>query len=743
MHKKTQWLLIFTIILLTITQDLDGLFASSVDKSLSVERLHASPSLSGSTIAAPSISPDGRWVTLLEGRSDDLRQQDLWAYDLSNGEKTLLVSSTELVGEVELSEEEKNRRERQRIYANGIVSYMWDSQGESILFPLGGDIFTYELKKKKATQVTQTEAFETDPKVSPKGAYVSFIRNNELYVFDRKKNKERQVTHGASDVIRNGISEFVAQEELNRDTGYWWSPNDTKIAFLQIDESPVKIAERINISKDSATIIKQRYPFAGTDNVLVKVGITTPKGNKSKWVNLGDDKDIYVADVNWSKDSKTLYITRLHRDQKQLDLLKVDATSGSTKVILKEKSDTWINLNKDFRSLDDGSFIWGSERNGFHHLYYYNADGELIKPLTKGKGLVNQLSCFNSKSKNLYYSGWTQSALERHIYKLNIESNKLNVLTQAEGRHSARFSNDCKNYIGSFSHTSQPLQMGVYNNTGERLQWLNENVIDKDHPYYEFINSHEKSEFGQLKSKDGKILDYRLLKPNDLKPGEKRPAIIYVYGGPHAQTVHKGWNRHFLQLLVDQGYVVFQLDNRGAANRGHEFEAPLYRKMGQPEVEDQAIGARWLANLDFVDSNKIGVYGWSYGGYMTLMMLGQNPELYAAGVSGAPVTDWSLYDTAYTERYMGHPLKDKEAYAASSVFPYLDNIKDNKLLLIHGMADDNVIFLNTVKAMDELQNSGKHFELMTYPGEKHGFRKKENRIHRDKLIIDFFARKLK
>ncbi len=714
---------------------------------LTVERIHGDPALAGPRLRTPEISPDGSRVTILRGREDDARQLDLWAYDLATGKSAVLVSSTDLLGQpVELSEEEKNRRERQRIYERGIVTYAWDKAGEALLFPLGGDVFLYDLAKAESRRLTNTDGFETDPKVSPKGGYVSYVRDDELFVYDLKTGWETQLTTGADGTVRNAVAEFVAQEELDRDTGYWWSPDDRLVAFTQIDESPVAIAERLDFGAQGAKTIRQRYPFAGTDNVKIRLGVVAATGGEPQWIDLGENGDIYVANVYWAADGKSLYIVRLSRDQKRLDLLKADPATGKSTVILTETSETWINLYDSFHALKDGSFLWGSERTGYHHLYRYGASGTLMGTITKGDWPVLDVDCVDEKAGAVYFTGWQGSALENHVYKVSLSGGELQQVTTAPGQHSAIFAEDCSAYIGYYTTPNQPRQAAAYAASGERLIWLNENRLGEDHPYGPYLASHVAPSFGTLEAADGTPLDYRLLKPADLQPGEQRPAIVLVYGGPHAQRVSRSWGGAFEQLLVDEGYVVFRLDNRGAGNRGKAFEDPLYRNMGHPEVEDQAIGTRWLVDQPYVDPERIGVFGWSYGGYMTLMMLSQTPELYAAGVSGAPVTDWRLYDTAYTERYMGHPALDRDgpAYDESSVFAHLDGLPGKgELLLIHGMADDNVVFLNSIRLMDALQKSGKDFELMTYPGEKHGFRAKENRLHRDREILDFFARKLK
>ncbi|MGF1457371.1 MAG: S9 family peptidase [Alphaproteobacteria bacterium] len=714
---------------------------------LTVERIHADPALTGPRLRAPKISPDGSRVTILRGREDDARQLDLWSYDLATGKSAVLVSSTDLLGEpVDLSEEEKNRRERQRIYESGIVAYNWDKAGKALLFPLGGDVFLYDLKAKTARRLTTSDGFETDPKVSPQGGFVSYVRDNELFVYELASGWETQLTTDANGTVRNAVAEFVAQEELDRDTGYWWSPDDRLVAFTQIDESPVAIAERLDFGAAGAKTIRQRYPFAGTDNVTIRLGVVPSAGGEPRWIDLGEDADIYLANVHWAADGKSLYIARLSRDQKRLDLLKADPETGESRIILTQTSKTWINLNDSFRALKDGTFLVGSERNGFQHLYRYGPDGAPLGALTQGKWPILEVDCVDEANGLVYFTGWQTSALDTHLFKVPLAGGPVEQITTRPGRHGATFAEDCSAYIGTYTNPNQPLQAAAYTPAGERVIWLNENRLGKDHPYGPYLKSHVTPRFGTLPAADGTPLDYRLLTPADLKPGERRPAIVLVYGGPHAQRVSRSWGGAFEQLLVDEGYVVFKLDNRGAGNRGKAFEDPLYRAMGQPEVEDQAIGARWLAGQPFVDPDRIGVYGWSYGGYMTLMMLSQTPDLFAAGISGAPVTEWRLYDTAYTERYMGDPdpERDGSAYDASSVFAYLDGLKgEGELLLIHGMADDNVVFLNSIRLMDALQKAGKRFELMTYPGEKHGFRARENRLHRDRLILDFFARKLK
>ncbi|GAB4517089.1 MAG: S9 family peptidase [Parvularculaceae bacterium] len=716
---------------------------AAIADDLTPERIHQSPSLSGPGLRAPAISPDGARATFLRGREDDAQQLDLWEFNIASGETRRLVSSTELLAGPEiLSEEEKNRRERQRLYGRGIVTYQWDAHGRQILFPIGGDVYLYELDGARVTRVTETDAFETDARISPTGRYVSYVRDDEIVVYDASSGTERQVTSGADGVIRNGVASFVVQEELDRDTGYWWSPDERYIVFTQIDESPVEIVARLDLNAEGGTIVRQRYPFAGADNVTIRLAVTTPQGGEPVWIDLGDDPDIYIARVYWSADSKTIYIERLDREQKQVDFLAADPDTGASRVLFTERYDTWINIHDNFHALADGGFIRGSERSGFMHLYRHNADGSIAGAITQGDWPVDGLECVDEAAGVVYFSGWTDTPLERHLYRASFSGGAPARITTGSGWHSSAMSGNCAAFLDTFSNQTTPPQVSLRDSGGEFITWLNENRLDENHPYAPYLDSHVDWEFGTLAAEDGQTLYYQMMTPPGLRRRDRAPAVVLVYGGPHAQRVRNQWGNAFAQVLVDNGFIVFRVDNRGAGNRGTAFENVLYRTMGAVEVADQARATREvLLRHPNVDPDRIGVYGWSYGGFMTLMMMAREPELYPAGVVGAPVTDWRLYDTAYTERYLGDPNRVPEVYEQSSPLSFVDAL-NGEMLVIHGMADDNVLFENSIRLMAALQARGKAFELMTFPGEKHGFRQEHNRIYRDRLILDFFNRKL-
>lgn len=713
-------------------------------KDLTIERIYESPSLEGSAPRSLKVSPDGQRVTFLRGKETDYDQLDLWEYHIASGETRMLFDSTSLAqGESELSDEEKARRERMRLSGSGIVSYQWSADGKALLFPMGGDVFYHKLGTEGAKQLLDTDAFETDITLSPKGNFIAYIRDQNLYVKHIVTGKETAITQGGGDNIKYGMAEFVAQEEMSRMTGYWWSPDESYIAFTRVDESPVEVITRSEIYADSIKTIEQKYPSAGTPNVEITLAVQNIESGERQWIDLGNNKDIYLARGNWMPDSNVFTYQWQSRDQQQLELRAYDLTTKKQKVVLEESSDTWVNLHDDLRFLSDSDqFIWASERDGFKHLYLYNNDGSLVRQLTKGDWVVDDLVAVDKKAGDIYFTGRKDTPLERHLYRVPLAGGDITRISQEDGFHNITFSLDASIYVDSMSTINHPAQVSLHKADGEQLTWLEENAIDENHPLAPYMDSWTKPEFGSFKADDGAELYYRLYKPANLE--KKHPVIVYLYGGPHAQVVTNSWagNRGLLmQYWVDQGYVVFSIDNRGSNYRGKAFEDPIFKKMGSIEVQDQVAGVKFLRTLPYVDADRIGVHGHSYGGYMTLMTMFQAGDYFAAGVSGAPVTDWRLYDTHYTERYMGNPKTDDDAYTASSVFPYAKDLKGD-LLIYHGMADDNVLFTHSTKLYKHLQDMAIPFETMDYPGKKHSIRGKQTGIHLYKTITNFFNRNL-
>ncbi|WP_419147359.1 S9 family peptidase [Pseudoalteromonas 'SMAR'] len=711
---------------------------------LTLERLFDDPALSGKAPTNLKFSPDGSRVTYLQGKKEDYNRYDLWEYNLKDNSNRLLVDSAELFsGPENLSDEEKARRERQRIFGRGILEYKWSKDGKALLFPLNGDLYYYQVASGNSKKLTDTEAFETDARFSPKGNFVSFIREQNLYAIELSSGKEVQLTKDGGGTIKNGMAEFVAQEEMSRMTGYWWSGDEQQIAFTRIDESPVEEAIRNEIYAEEVKLFNQRYPYTGTDNVEIELGVVKLNNQQVDWIDLGADKDIYIARANWLKDNKTLSYQWQNRSQQKLELRFYNTVDKSQQVALTETSDTWINLHFDLKFLKDKKhFVWASERDGFKHLYLYRTNGQLVRQITQGDWIVESLEGVDEKKGLVYFSGRKDTPLESHLYSAPLfKAGKIERITAKGSYHKVVMAEDNRTFIDKSSSVNRPPSVALRKVNGEFVTWLEQNQLDSNHPLTPYLPDLVTPEYGTLKAEDGQTMYYRLFKPANLEQDKKYPVIVNVYGGPHAQRVTNSWRSKnlYFQYLAQQGYVIFQLDNRGSYNRGKKFEDPIYKHLGEVEVADQIKGVEFLRTLDYVDPERIGIYGHSYGGYMALMTMFKAGDYFSAGVSGAPVTDWALYDTHYTERYLGHPNTNAKGYEQSAVFPYADGLK-GPLLIYHGMADDNVLFTHATKLFKQLQDQVKPFEMMTYPGSKHSLRGKKVQMHLHQTITDFFNR---
>jgi len=721
---------------------------ASAPLKLTLEALAGDAPLSGPSLMKAKISPDGKRVTFLRGKDSNKNRLDLWAYDIASGKTAKLVDADAILpGDEVLSDEEKARRERQRIAAlSGIVDYQWAPDSGSLLFPLGGELYLYDLSKTGKSAVrklTQGEGFATDPKLSPRGGFVSFVRNRNLWAIDLATGKSIQLTRDGSEVIGNGVAEFVADEEMNRHTGYWWAPDDSAIAFARIDETPVPVQKRYEVYPDRTEVVEQRYPAAGDRNVLVKLGVVAPKANAApRWVDLGKEQDIYLARVDW-RDPQRLTFQRQSRDQHLLELIEADLASGRQRVLQKETSTTWVPLHDDLRFLKDGRILWNSERSGFEHLYVLSEDGSKATALTSGDWPVDGVLAVDEAAGFVYFAAGKDSPLDAQVYRVPLAGGAIERLSKDDGTHAASFAANASVYVDNWSNPATPPQLELFRNDGTRIAALLKNdVADAQHPYAKYAAAHRPIEFGTIQAADGATtLHYSLIKPSDFDANKRYPVVVMVYGGPASQTVKRTWAPDFNQYLAQHGFVVFSLDNRGTPRRGAAFGGALYGKQGTVEVADQLKGVEWLKSQPWIDPARIGVYGWSNGGYMTLMLLAKASDQYACGAAGAPVTDWALYDTHYTERYMGLPKANVAGYQEARVLEHIDGLK-SKLLLIHGMADDNVLFTNSTALMSALQKRGQPFELMTYPGAKHGLKGADN-LHRLRLTENFFDRCLK
>ena len=708
---------------------------------LPLERVFESPSLNGPAPREAKLSPDGRFVTLLKNRPDDKDRYDLWAIDTATGAQRMLVDSQKIGTGGPISEEEKMRRERLRIAGTkGITDYEWAPDSKSILVPIDGDVYLAALDGS-VRRLTNTATTEIDAKVSEAGKYLSFLRDQNLFVIDRSTGREQALTSDGSGTLSWGAAEFIAQEELGRHTGYWWSPDDRYIAVARVDESPVAVVKRGAIGASGTSLIEQRYPAAGTKNAIVDLYVMTPDGKSRVKADLGSNPDYYLARVDWAMDGRSLYVQRLSRDQKRLDMLRFDPATGRSSLLFSETSPTWVNLTDNFKPLKDGSLIWSSERSGYSHLYRWN-DGKWTQ-LTRGDWAVEDVAGVDEAAKRVYFTGTEETPIEQQLYWVSYARPATPVrVTERGWYNNAVMDKGATHALVSRSNPSQPPQTYLADANGKRLAWVEQNALDAAHPYAPYLGSHRVPTFGSLTGPDGSKLFYRMLTPK-LEPGKRYPVFFYVYGGPHGQQVTDEWYKSLPlhEALVDRGWIVFTIDNRGTNRRGTKFENAIYRDMGDAEVKDQLAGIEWLKGQPFVDPSKIAVMGWSYGGYMTLKLLEKAPGVFAAGAAVAPVTRWELYDTAYTERYLGNPSVDSKPYQTSNALDDAVKIRD-PLLLVHGMSDDNVVFQNSTELYARLQQAKRPFEMMVYPGATHAVAGEGPQTHVWTTIMRFFGQKV-
>jgi dipeptidyl-peptidase-4 len=713
---------------------------------LTLDRIHADPALAGPGVRNLRVSPDGERVTFLRGRADNQFQLDLWEFNMKDKTTHRLVDSRQLVPIESLSAEEKARRERSRTASlSGILNYSWSPDGKQLLVPIAGDLFLVDVAKPDAARKVAS-GNAGDPKISPKGRYVSFVRNQNLFVIDLATGVERQLTSDGKGTVHNAEPEFVAQEEMGQTTGYYWAPDDSAIAYKRYDEAPVPVVRRFEIFADRTDVVEQRYPAAGDPNVLVDLMIVSPATGAQRKLDLGAEKDIYLVRADWSADSKHLVYQRQTRDQKRLDLVSVDAATLAQHTLLTETSTTWVAIHDDLHFLkNQNAFIWASERSGRNHLYLYNLSGKLLHSISSGNWGIDNVLAVDEKAGKVFVASNRDAVIDKQAYVLALDgstADKPTRITRGDGWHEDSFARNGEVFVDTYSDPQTPPQVSIRRADGSMVEWLEHNELNASHPYAKFLPNHLPTEYGTMKANDGQTLYYSIVKPAHFDPAKRYPVFLFTYGGPHSQRVTRAWGNYFDQYMAQQGYVVFRLDNRGSGRREREFTDVIYRNLGKKEVADQLTGIDWLGKQSFVDPKRIGVFGWSYGGFMTLRLLSAASDKIAMGVAVAPVTDWALYDTHYTEQFVGGtPKSDPEAYKESGVFAHLDGLK-SPLLLVHGMADDNVLFTNSTRLIDNLVNRNVQFDLMTYPGAKHSISSRAGQRHVYGMIEAFFRKNL-
>ena len=706
-----------------------------------------------------SFSSDDGLLTYLYGDGGSAVRK-LYALDTRTGESRVIQAAAEPESD-DLTIEEQLLRQRQRQLGQGIVRYSWAGSGDVILIPAQSGVYVKDGAEAPARRVVSAEGGPTlDPQLSPDGSQVAYVVDAEVYVApvlsvnpaQASGGEPRQLTRGARGTGKtNGLAEYIAQEEMHRLHGFWWSKDGSRIAFEEVDETHIPVYRIVHQGREDTGDTAQedhRYPFAGEPNARVRLGVISASGGDPVWMELGDDDDIYLARVDWMPDG-SLCAQIQNREQTRLDLIRFDVETRQGVTLLTETSDVWINLHNMFRVLDDGRFIWASERSGFMHLYLYDGDGKLVRQLTDGDWVVDSLSSVDQDAGLVYFVGTRDGATERHLYSVSLEGGPIGRLTNEAGTHLVTLDHGCNRFVDVFSDISTPPTVTLRSlKDGSVLHTIH----STDDPRVEDL-ALTPPELVTVESSDGETLHGALYRPAPEFGDGPHPTVIYVYGGPHAQVVNNHWVMTCAmrsQYLRSRGYLVFALDNRGSARRGLAFEGVIKHRMGDVEVRDQVDGVRWLVGRGLADPERVGVYGWSYGGYMTLMCLARASDVFRMGVAGAPVVHWDGYDTHYTERYMGSPRglssegagqSNPDGYEASSVLSHVGGIEGD-LLIVHGLIDENVHFRHTARLINALIKARKPYELLMFPDERHMPRSQADRVYMEERIADFFERNL-
>ncbi len=657
----------------------------------------------------PKVTPDGKTVLFLRAKPR-VAKMSLFAFDVASG-KTAEVLTPEVVlkgAEEDLTPEEKARRERQRVTVGGFATYHLSPDAASVLVSLSGRLYLVPRATGKVIELKTGKGTLVDPKFSPDGKLVSYVLDQDVYTIDPRTQTESRVTKGGTERKTHGLAEFVAQEEMNRFTGYWWSPDSKRIAYQESDAANVETWHVADPVYPENSPLPSFYPRPGKANVTVRLGVVGLDGGETVWVEWDRKKYEYLANVHWQK-LGGLTLTVQTRDQQELLLLRADPATGKTTTLLKEADPAWLNLNHERPHwLADGSFLWHGEGKEGAQLELRDKTGALeriIIPASEGfLGVVH----FASKNKEITYRA-SADPTQQHLFRKSLDGAEPTALSKEPGLHSSVVGK-----TGVYVHTASLLsampRSTVHRADGEKVGELPS--VAEEPP---FVVKQEISKVG----KDPGFYT-TIIRPRAFDKAKKYPVILHVYGGPGHQEVLAQMNRRLIdQWLADQGFIIVAIDNRGTPGRGRDWERAMYKKFASVPLDDQVAGLEALGKkFPELDTKRVGVYGWSFGGYMAALAVLRRPDVFAVGIAGAPVTDWYDYDTHYTERYMGVPDKDDAAYKEGSLLTYAKDLK-RPLLLVHGTADDNVFFRHTLKLTDALFREGKDFDCLPLSGLTH------------------------
>jgi dipeptidyl-peptidase-4 len=622
-------------------------------------------------------------------------------------------------------------------------SYQLNPAQTAVLLNSNNDLIYYELGAERAARLTDNREEEFEEDFSPDGHSVSFVRNNNLYVLDLSTGRERALTSDGGEKILNGRLDWIYEEEVygrGLKRGYWWSPDSARIAYLRLDEAEVRDFPVVDHIPRRQILEDTPYPLPGDPNPRARLGIVEAASGKTQWADVSkyDPKDFLIVRVSWSPDSRRVVYQAQNRVQTFLDLNAVNAADGKSGTLFREETRAWVEAVDNPRWLKDGSFLWRSEKSGWMHLYHYSPDGRLIRQLTDGKWEVRELEGVDEQGGWAYFRGTEHSPIAEQVYRIKLDGSGMKRLSEMEGNHRPNFNPQATLFIDNWSDINTPMQVRLFNADGSPARVISENPVEALKQY-----RLGKAEFMQVKTRDGFLMEAMMIRPPDFDPAKKYPVLSFTYSGPHAPQVKNSWGSQtymWHQMMAQKGYIIWICDNRTASGKGAESAWTAYKNFGRLELQDLEDGLSYLKSQPYVDASRIGLWGWSFGGYMTAYALTHSTS-FKMGIAGGTVSDWANYDSIYTERYMLTPGQNPEGYKASSVLQAAANLH-GKLLLLHGAIDDNVHMANMIQLAYELQKAGKPFEMMVYPKSRHGVTDPLLLKHMRQKMTDFILENL-
>ena len=655
---------------------------------------------------------EGGAYTVLES---DSSEEDLYRVDALSGDRTLLVRGRELVppegGE-----------------PMDVESYQLSSGGAKLLIftkalrvwrqNTKGTYYVWDFAAKRLTPVSRKPGYQMFAKFSPDGRMVAFVRDNNIFVTDLATGAETALTTDGGETVINGTSDWAYEEELDLRDAFRWSPDGQRIAFWRLDQSAIRPFYLVNADSLYPALVPVRYPKTGTPNADVRIGVVELATRRTTWVDLGADRDIYVAAMDFADSPTELWLTRINRRQNRLDVLLGDARSGAARVIMTDTDSAWVDAHRPLWFNGGKEFLFESERDGYSHLYLYTRAGTLVRRVTPGDWDVLGEYGVDEKTRTLYFTGAIDGPLARPVLRIGLDGRGLTRISTEPGTHSPEFDAAHRWYVDTYSRAGVPPMEVLRGADGKAVRTIADNHVLAGKVAALGLTL---PEFTKVRTPEGLELNALTIKPRDFDATKRYPLLLYVYGGPGSQTVRDVWGGPpylWYQILAREGYLIASVDNRGTGARGARFRKITYLRLGRYECADQIAAARHFGGLPYVDASRIGIWGWSYGGYVSSRSLFLSGGVFKAAMAVAPVTDWRFYDTIYTERYMLTPAENPDGYEESSSMMYADSLK-GRFLLVHGTGDDNVHFQNSVRLVQRLERANKQFDMRIYPNKTH------------------------